>query len=495
MKRDGIFQIVAEELFRKGTILETENKILVKLARFLRLETDEARAIVKIARISLSDASGSAAEGDTALRVYTRVSAALRTPTGPHPAAEPVLSALRVLFQMPELKRTGRTVVPPELRETGQVPVLSASVVAVENLPEKGPLEEAAKLARLEQYDEATRAAERVFAVRPPPAGFADGYRKLLPSLLEEAAGEPTPGRVLPLVKWAARLAALPPAEPYRWTVLAELVDAAGPVLAKSGRWDEHAALVAELDRVVDSAQGSFATTLARIASAAIERCLAADRYDESREWHKIFVKQQPFLTQEDVRGRYAAALVRQMEYVAGHRDDGREHFTQMMTALTNLLKAYPADKGVARGFAMVSPAIGVMYLKGSEASAMREFLSSINATIRQFPGDEEIALTFARGLVNTGILAKEIARQAESQKSAFRRFLDGFKKQIDPVVADITITMSLAVASVPNSNAMSDARKRFEGLSGARLLVTQKLERPKSIQRPTIKASRLSRA
>lgn len=490
LKRDGIFQIVAEELFRKGTLQENENRILVKLARFLRLETDEARQIVRVARMSLSDTSASPADGDTALRVYTRVSAALRTAEGLSPAAEQVLHALRVLFQMPELRRTGRMVAPPDLGKTGTVPVL-----AVEDLPSESPLEEAAKLARLEQYDEATRVAERILAVRPPPAGFADGYRALLPSMLVEAANEPTPGRVLPLVKWAARLASLPQEENYRWTVLIDLVAAAGPVLAAGGRWDEHAALAVELDRVVNSTQGEFAAAMARTACEAIDRCLTGGRYDESRDWHKIVVKQQPWVGQEEVRGRYATALVRQMEYLVSHRDDGREHFTQLMTALTNLMKNYQADRTIARGFAAVSASIGVMYLKARDVAAMKDYLGSINTTIRQFPGDEELAIAFARGLVNTAILAKDLARQVSADKSAIRRFLDSFKSVKDPVIAEITISMGYAVASVPHSNAMSDARKRFEGLSGARLLVTQKMDRPRSVQRPAIKPSRLSRA
>ena len=492
MKRDGIFQIVAEELFRKGHIQDQENRVLVKLARFLRLEPDEAKVIVRAARMALSDSPGKPDDGDTALRIYTRVSAALRTPTGLSPAAEQVLHALRVLFGMPEIRRAGSPPpsVPAELRPTGQVPVLP-----VDKLPESSPLDEAAKLARLEQYEEASRLAERVFAVRPPPAGFADGYRKLLPSMLEEASGEPTPGRVLPLVKWAARLAMLPPEEAYRWHVLIELAGLAGPVLAKGARWEEHAELAAELDRVQDTPQGVYAVAMARIVSDAIERCLANDRYDESRVWHRLLVKQQPFMAQEEVRARYGAALVRQMEYVVGHREDGKEHFTQLLTALQNLLKAYPADRTLARGFAAVSPSIGVMYLKARDAAAVKEYLCAILNTIRQFPGDEDIAVTFARGLVNTAILAKDLQRQVEAEKSAYRRLREWFKPVVDPSVGEITTAMGVAVASVPHSNVMSDLRKRFEGLSGARLLVTQKMERPKSLQRPTIKASRLSRA
>lgn len=490
LKRDGIFQIVCEELFRKGHLLETENKILVKLARFLRLDNDEARNIVRVARMSLSDASAKLAEGDTALRVYTRVSAALRTPQGLAPAAEQVLHALRVLFSMPELRRTGRHEVPPELRHTGTIAVL-----AVEDLPAGSPLDEAARLARLEQYDEATRMAERVFAVRPIPAGFSDGYRKLLPSILEEAAAEPTQNRVLPLVRWASRLASLPQEEAYRWAVLIELVAAAGPVLAKCGRWDEHAALAVELDRVIDTPQGTFSPAVSQTACEAIDRCLGADRYDESKAWHKVLVKQQVFLPQEEVRGRYATAIVHQMEYLVSHRDDGREHFTTLMTALTNLLKAYPNDRTIGRGFAAVSPSIGVMFLKARDSQAMKEYVQAICNTIRTFGGDEELAVTFARGLVNTAILAKDISRQATAEKSAFRRLMDSFRSTIDPFIADITTAMVVAVASCPHSTAMSDARKRFEGLSGARVLVTQKQERPRSVQRPAIKASRLSRA
>lgn len=481
MKRNGIFQIVAEELFRKGHLSDTENKILVKLARFLRLENEEARSIVRAARSTLADSPAPSCEDNTSLRIYTRVSAGLRTPEGLSPAAEQVLHALRVLFGL------------PEIRKTGTVPVVP--VVPVEKLPETSPLEGAAKMARLEQYDEATRVAERIIAVRPPPAGFADGYRSLLPGLLDEAANDPTPGRVLPLVKWAARLAALPPEESYRWAVLIDMVAAASPVLAGAARWNEHAALVAEIDRVVDTPQGVFASAMARTAADAIERCLAADRYDESREWHKILVKQQPFMIQEDVRDRYAAALVRQMEYLVGHREDGKEHFTQLLTALTNLMKAYPSDRTIARGFAAVSPSIGVMYLKGRDAAALKDYLAQINGTVRQFPGDEELAVAFAKGLVNTAILAKDLSRQAEADKNPFRRFLDSFKKIADPSIAEITTTMSVAVASVPRSNVMSDLRKRFEGLSGARLLVTQKVERLRPAARPTMRGSRVSRA
>ena len=493
LKRDGIFQIVAEELFRKGHLQDNENRILVKLARFLRLEPEDARTIVKVARMALADSSSSSDEGDTALRIYTRVSAALRTADGLSAAAEQVLHALRVLFGLPELsRRTGAIPVPPELRPTGQVPVL-----AVDKLPEPeaGPLEEAARLARLEQYDESVKAAERIIAVRPPPAGFADGYRQLLPSLVQEAAGEPTPGRVLPLVKWAARLAALPPEETYRWQVLIEVASVGGPILAKTARWDEHAGLAAELERVIDTPQGVYAPAMAQAAADGVERCLTGDRYDESKVWHKLLVKQQPFLPQEAVRALYATSLVRQMEYLVGHREDGKEHFTTLLTSLQNLMKAYPADRAIARAFATVSPSIGVIYLKARDAAAIKDYLGSIVNTVRNFPGDEELAVSFGKGLVNTAILAKDLARQAEAEKSTFRRFMDQFKKASDPVAAEVTIAMGVAVASVPHSNAMSDLRKRFEGLSGARLLVTQKIERPKNLPRPTVKASRLSRA
>lgn len=490
MKRDGIFQIVAEELFRKGHISETENKILVKLARFLRLETDEARSLVKIARTGLSDQSP--VEGaDVALRAYTRVSAGLRTAQGPVPGSEQVLHALRVLFQMPETRRTGKMPAPPpDLGATGQVPML-----AVEDLPVSNHLDEAAKLARLEQYDEATRAAEKVMAVRPVPAGFADGYRKLLPSLLEEAAGEPTPGRVLPLVRWAARLAQVPQEEAYRWHVLVEMIASASAVLAKGQRWDEHALLVAELEKIVDTPQGTYTAAVSKTALEALERCLAAGRFDEAREWHKILFKQTPWFVQEEVRNRYATGLARQMDYIVGHKDDGRELFGQIHTALNNLIKSYGADKGLVRTFAAVSPSIGVMYLKARDAQALKEFAGQIANAIKAFPTDEDIALTFAKGLVNTAILAKEAGRQMQAEKSAWRRFIDGFKSLPEPFIAEITVAMQVAVASCPRSEAMSDARKRFEGLSGARLLVTEKATRPASVARPAIKASRLSRA
>lgn len=490
MKRDGIFQIVAEELFRKGQISEQENKILVKLARFLRLETEEARALVKVARMALSDASP--VEGaDTALRAYTRVSAALRTPKGPVSGSEQVLHALRVLFQMPEIRRTGKTPAPPpDLGATGQVPML-----AVEDLPATSPLEEAAKLARLEQYDDATRAAERLIAVRPAPAGFADGYRQLLPSLLEEAAAEPTPNRVLPLVRWAARLALVPQEEAYRWHVLVDMIAAASAVLAKGQRWDEHAQLVPELEKIVDTPQGTYAPAVSKTALEALERCLAAGRFDEAREWHKMLFRQTPWFSHEEVRNRYATGLARQMDYIVGHKDDGREQFGQMHTALNNLIKGYNADKGLVKTFASVSPSIGVMYLKARDAQALKEFSSQIANAIKTFSSDEETALVFAKGLVNTAILAKEVGRRIASEKSAWRRFVDGFKSIPEPFIAEITVAMQVAVASCPRSEAMSDARKRFEGLSGARLLVTEKVTRPASVARPAIKASRLSRA
>lgn len=486
MKRDGIFQIVAEELFRKGNIQEKENKILLKLARFLRLDVETARAIAKVAKTSLSDASP-VGESDVALRVYTRVSAALRTPEGPVSGSEQVLHAIRVLFQMPDIRRTtGKVEVPPELRTTGTM-----QIIAIDTLPVYTALDEAAKLARLEQYDEAFKVAEKVFAVRPVPAGSGDAYRKLLPSLLEEAAAEPSPNRVLPLVKWAARLADIPPEETYRWTVLLDLIGSAGKTLAAGARWDEHALLLTELDKVVDTPGGTLAPAIGRIAYDAIDRCLTGGRYDESRTWHKVLVKQQTYFAQEEVRNRYASALVRQMEYIAGNKDDAREHFTQMHTALSSLVKSYPTDKGLARSYAAASPSIGMIYLKARDAHALKDYSNTATSVIKTFSGDEELALAFARGLVNTAILAKEIGRQMSAEKSAMRRFLDGFKSTPEPFIGEITGAMAAAVASCPHSEAMSNARKRFEGMSGARLLVTEKNKGPKTAPKPLIKASR----
>jgi hypothetical protein len=515
VRREGIFQVVAEELFRKGFIQENENKILVKLARFLRLEGEEAKHIVRAARMAVAGPAPATADGDTALRIYTRVSAGLRSPEGISPAGEQILHALRVLFQIPELRKTGSMPIPPELRTTGQVQALSSALIRrsgtqgtlpaegrstgaapVQPLTPASPLEDSARMARLEQYDEATRAAERVIAVRPPPPGFAEAYRKLLPSLIEEAGAEPTPGRVLPLVKWTSRLAALPPDESYRWPVVADVVALAGPILARSGRWEEHAALIPELERAFDHQAQVLAGTVAQVAGEAIERCLAADRYDECREWYRLLSKQQPFVAQEDVRGRFANALVKQIDYLVGHRDDGREQFVGLLNSLQNLIKSYSSDRVLARAFAAVSPSIGVMQLKSRDVAGMQAHLGSVSNTIRAFPGDEELAVTFAKGLVSTTILAKDLARQAEAEKNIWRRFLDRLSSRPDPMLKELIGAMSVAVASAPHSAPMSDARKRFEGLTGARLLVTKQAERARPTgAKPAARASRMSRA
>jgi hypothetical protein len=531
--REQVFQIVCEEIFRKGYVAEGENDALVRLTKFFRLDPATAKDIARTARHRMAAESRASAAGPTPVRLYWRVLEHLHA-QGFDATAEQILHALRVLFRIPDevhadlrkqlvpepapvaraaakpaetQTRLPRPVVraeaepavathtklarPAEVVATQAAAVQELAAVPTPEEQASKALDAAAKLAREWNVDGAMKALEPALKLRPPPEGFEIAYQSVLRALVEDAKGTQSVDAVLAVVEWSAKVAGAPTGDAYRWNALVETVHLCGKVLADWGRWAEHQKLLGELDRMTNEHAAATPTFRARALHEAVRRCVAGGQYDQAWEFYRGFSKCLAWMSVDEVRTEYSAAQAVLIEFIVGHRDGERDPFLQLINGLQGLLKNHEKDRRVARSFTAAAASIGIMLLKLDDASAAKGFLGSVVDVVRWFPGDEDVALSFAKALLNTAMVWKELSRQKEAAKSFFVKMREKFSPKPDPIIIDLVTAMTVVVASVPMSETMSDMRKRFEGLTGAKLLSTKMPERPRSTSKLALKAAR----
>lgn len=515
--REDVFRIACEEIFRKGYVAEGENEALVRLTRFFRLDPDTAKDIARQARHRMAAESRASAAGPTPVRLYWRVLEHLHG-TGFNAEAEQILHALRVLFRIPDdvhhdLRKQlvpepapARPAAPAATHTRLQRPAAPAAPVAETHTrlarPEPAaaltPAEEAARaldaaarLAREWNVDGAMKALEPALKLRPPPEGFEVSYHAVLRALVDDAAGTQSVDAVLAVAGWAGRVAAGPAGDAYRWSALVEALGLCGTVLAGWGRWAEHAKLLGELDRMTSEHAALTPTFRARALNDAVRRCLAGSQYEQAWEFYRGFSKCLAWMSVDEVRAEYASAQAHLIDFIVGHRDGEREPFLQLSSGLQGLIKNHDKDRRLARFFSGCAASIGVMLLKLDDAAVAKSYFGTVTELVKSFPGDEELALAFARALSNTAMVWKELSRQKEAAKSFFTKLREKISPKPDATIGELVTAMTVVVASVPLSDAMSDIRKRVEGLTGAKLLTTRMPERPRSTAKMTLKPAR----
>lgn len=353
-------------------------------------------------------------------------------------------------------------------------------------------LDQAARRARECDAEGAMRAMEPALSMRPGPEGFEVAFQSLMLMLLEDATRTQSVDALLAVVQLAARVAAGTSGGAYRWAILVDVMSRAGTVLADWSRWPEHAKLLPELDRMSDAHAAATPAFRARALTAAVRRCIVAARYEHAVEFYRGFSKVLVWMEQDEVRAEYAAAQALLVEHIVGHHDRERDTFLQLLTAMQGLVKNNGLDRCVARAFTSVAVSVGVMLLKIGNPVTMKSFLATVAETVRSFPGDKEMALLFARALLNTAMVATDLKRQSDADMGFIARLCAKLFPKPSPMIAELVMAMTAVVASLPHCDAMSDIRKRFEGLTGARLIATRTPTRPaRGIARMAVKPLR----
>jgi hypothetical protein len=463
LSRGRVFQLVAEELFRKGFIDGGENDILRRLTRFLGLEGPRAIAIARAARVAVA-ALASATPTDAA-RMYERV---LREILAVGPLRErdlTILAALRRLFGLPDSLHE-RLVAGVPVAERAQPPAPAQPDVS--DVPRA--FAEATELGRAARLEDAERIVTACLAIQPRPERLPELYRAALDGWLAAALDGDDTDHLLRVVHAATRLSAAGTPHAARWAACGDLIEQVARRLAGSGRWEAHTRAVEALDAVPERFVEPLAGCRARVLADAMLAVLAEGRAADAAAWHAAFARLQLYAGREDVRAPHAEAVGATLEHLA--RDPAADAATlaRLQQTLQRLVRDHPGDRTAARALAGASEAWLAALIDRGDEPGLKALLADMGSVLKRFSRDEEIGLACARGLVGAAIRWKERARAMESGLGLMSLVMRLGLRRADPVLDEMRASMQLAVASAPGSARLADARRRFEGLTGFQL-------------------------
>ena len=461
--RDGLFQLVTDEAFRDGRIDAVELDLLNRLARFLKLDAVQARAIARLSKGKFRSGLLGPARPLSPGELYGETLAFVMSDGRIDPLEEAMITGLRKLFRIGDDEdRAARAAAAERVAgwriadSEGQVP---GEVVASKSRCFHMPC--AVDEARVQAWLEAWMAGDR---------SVLAGARDFLAGLVEDfARGERNADMTVSLLfdlgpilvdggevtAWQAALRALGEADVWNrrpalldclarrsMALVARRPDDASALAmldfhrdlaegsvegkgwrawagalrvllrerAKAGDWPAHERLLAAFEAAPSERRDLVAEDLARAVSEGMDA--ARDGGDWPRVW-TLFDRWTALAVHLDdpaVRREEAAALDGLLEGIEGDRDGEILEFEKAYCALRELREAYPDDPSVARAFASASASAMRTFLALQEDESLSGLLDQLGDVIRRHGEAEGVAANLAVGLLE--VLGQRLPRQ-----------------------------------------------------------------------------------
>jgi len=479
------FQIVADELFRKGFVDQSENLILQRLSRFLRLEPSVALAVARAAQQKARPGRETETGSMKPAFVYERIMTMVLAHGTPGDRENQMLKAIRLLTAIPdslhdmliERRRSSigsglnRAAVPD--RRTRRSPTASRAGSTSSIEPPAACisfLNQAVQLAKQGQLDQAEQAFCSAIAERPRPDRFLELYRNALNTCLDAAIGVDDPDTTLKVIEMAQRLAALSSQQLFRWASVGELLYRSVGFLAEKERLNDYARLLAQFNLAGKEFSEQLASIRARNLGTAISLGLRHGHLEHVFAWHQTLGDLGAFLANETVPTEQAIAMAATIQALEGRELTDPARYERIRKSFRFIIKERSAIRKVAKAFADCFESWARGLLRPTDRSDFIQLLSEVQTTMRRFPGDEEIGGIFARSLVK---LAVDWTESRETERKNRGLFLSLFRmssRKPDLVLEEIRLSMRVVVLACPYSDRVANARRRFEGLTGFKL-------------------------
>jgi len=486
------FQIVADELFQKGFVDQSENLILQRLSRFLRLEPSVALAVARAAQQKARPGGGGPIGSMEPVLLYERIVTKVLA-YGPAGSREnQMLKAIRLLTAIPDSlhdalieRRRSKGGSGPRCPEVpDRRAKRSSGVQGVQGVGAVSPsrdslpscivfLNRAVWLAKRGNLEEAEQAFRSAVTERPRPDQFLELYRTALITCLDSAIGLDDPDTTLKIIEMAQRLAEISSEQVFRWASVGELLHRSVGFLVEKERLDDYARLLAQFGQTGKDFSEQLAPIRARNLVTSIALGLRHGHLEHVFAWHQALEELGTFLTNEAVAAELAIALSATIQALEGRELADPARYERIKSSFRFLVRERSAIRKVAKAFAdCLEPWAHGAMMKNNR-SEFSPLISEVQAIVRKFPGDEEIGGIFARSLVKLAISWMQHKETERQSQGFFARLFGRGSQKVDNTLHEIRLAMQVVVLSCPYSDRIADARRRFEGLTGFTLAIT----------------------
>lgn len=484
--RRGLFQLVSDEALRDGKLEDWENEILSRLARFLKLEGDLARSIV---RLSLSKYQGGQFDQSRPMDkviLYREILRHVHSDQEVDAKEQAMLDGMRQLLELSPadhdrlLAEIGRGASAPPVVSARLVELVAEVARRVEAMgsrpPDAGHLAKAQDLAKevaaptadcAHEYGHRVIAAcglskilgrgglwhelEEMFATLLPTGALSDESAielgRAFTDLVDARISEGPLERVPTVLALAERLVALEPADDLRWVA----VGAAGHQALRAFATARRFALVAKIVRILGGIPAGVAQAAGHHAEALCTWGILGMKAGEAREVESAttalgqlaVAAQHP----EVVRAR-ATLLGCAVEWWTSEAKQP-EPARKALDSLYSVVRVHGADHGVATSFALASEFALMLLLILKDLKAVSSHLDRIKEVSAAHAGDEELQFALARSLVNSMVQVKGLTGVRTEARLELTNQLTG--------------TLAALEAACPGSVKLADARSRLE--------------------------------
>jgi hypothetical protein len=486
--RRGLFQLVADEVFRDGKVDSAENELLGTLARCLGLDNEAARAIAEVSRKKIAEGVLDDARPMDRERLYAQILRYVHSDGTVDDKERILLEGMHKLLSIGDEvharlcapiatapRAAGSARPPPEilarleeatalLRDSGDSapgPQAAGRAVAildeVRASPALSPVEQTGWLGVLANLSPLLARAGKVSELEAALAHVVvrarltdDGVTALAAALTNmlKARLADAPIELLPsIVRIAERLVRLDPPDPGRWAPLAEMAHEGLRAAATVRRF----ALARKMVHMLDGIPEPDERATGHRAEALLSWAVLAMKAGDCQEIQEAGAALSALAGRAPHRGvveAHATHLGCAVEWWASQaREPGPA--LAALDDLHRLLTSFDITPPVARSFSLCSEFALLTLLILRDRPRVDEHLARVKDVASRVADDEDVLFAFARALVNSAIQRMDDAR-ARSDPA-------------DPILAALAATMEHLIALAPTSAKIADARGRFE--------------------------------